>query len=93
MKKVMNAVLIGKFKDKYNAYRTDLLYEYRGKTYLITAYDNGYSESLRDQHKREQARIDRELLENQKPIQPYTGEADKALEQFFEYLDTGIWKD
>ena len=93
MKKVMNAVLIGKFKDKYNAYRTDLLYEYRGKTYLITAYDNGYSESLRDQHKREQARIDRELLENQKPIQPYTGEADKALEQFFEYLDTGVWKD
>ena len=93
MKKVMNAVLIGKFKDKYNAYRTDLLYEYRGKTYLITAYNNGYSESLRDQHKREQARIDRELLENQKPIQPYTGEADKALEQFFEYLDTGVWKD
>ena len=89
----MNAVLIGKFKDKYNTYRTDLLYEYRGKTYLITAYDNGYSESLRDQHKREQARIDRELLENQKPIQPYTGEADKALEQFFEYLDTGVWKD
>ena len=89
----MNAVLIGKFKDKYNAYRTDLLYEYRGKTYLITAYDNGYSESLRDQHKREQARIDRELLENQKPIQPYTGEADRALEQFFEYLDTGVWKD
>ena len=89
----MNAVLIGKFKDKYNAYRTDLLYEYRGKTYLITAYNNGYSESLRDQHKREQARIDRELLENQKPIQPYTGEADKALEQFFEYLDTGVWKD
>ena len=89
----MNAVLIGKFKDKYNAYRTDLLYEYRGKTYLITAYDNGYSESLRDQHKREQARIDRELLENQKPIQPYTGEADKALEQFFEYLDTGVWED
>lgn len=89
----MNAVLIGKFKDKYNAYRTDLLYEYRGKTYLITAYDNGYSESLRDQHKREQARIDRELLENQKPIQPYTGQADKALEQFFEYLDTGVWKD
>lgn len=89
----MNAVLIGKFKDKYNAYRTDLLYEYRGKTYLITAYDNGYSESLRDQHKREQARIDRELLENQKPIQPYIGEADKALEQFFEYLDTGVWKD
>ena len=93
MKKVMNAVLIGKFKDKYNAYRTDLLYEYRGKTYLITAYNNGYSESLRDQHKREQARIDRELLENQKPLQPYTGEADKALEQFFEYLDTGVWKD
>lgn len=62
----MNAVLIGKVKDKYNAYRTDLVYEYRGKTYVITAYDNGYSESLRDQHKREQARIDRELSENQR---------------------------
>ena len=69
----MNAVLIGKVKDKYNAYRTDLVYEYRGKTYVITAYDNGYSESLREQHKREQSRIDRELSENQKPIQPYTG--------------------
>ena len=79
----MRAKLIGKFNDKYNAYRTDLLYEYRGKTYLITAYDNGYSESLAIQHQREQARIDRELSESQKPIQPYTGEVDKALDQFF----------
>ena len=79
------AVLIGKVKDKYNAYRTDLVYEYRGKTYVITAYDNGYSESLRDRHKREQARIDRELSENQKPIQPYTGEVEKALDELFEY--------
>ena len=89
----MGAVLLGKVRDKYDKYRTDLLYEYRGKTYLITAYDNGYSESLCSQHKREQARIDRELLENQKPIKPYTGEVDKALERFFEYIDTGVWKD
>lgn len=80
----MNAVLIGKVKDKYNAYRTDLVYEYRGKTYVITAYDNGYSESLRDQHKREQARIDRELSENQKPIKPYNDEAERAINDLLE---------
>ena len=78
------AILIGKFKDKYNAYRTDLLYEYRGKTYLITAYDNGYSESLKDQHKREQTRIDRELIESQKPIQPYNDEAEKAINKLID---------
>lgn len=89
----MRAKLIGKVKDKYNVLRTDLVYEYRGKTYVITAYDNGYSESLAIQHQREQTRVDRELMENQKPIQPYTGEVDKALDQFFEYVDTGIWKD
>ena len=89
----MRAKLIGKVKDKYDSLRTDLLYGYRGKTYMITAYNNGYSESLAIQHQREQARIDRELMESQKPIQPYTGEVDKALDQFFEYVDTGIWKD
>ena len=51
--------------------------------YRIERNDN--SESLRDQHKREQARIDRELSENQKPIQPYTGEVEKALDELFEY--------
>ena len=42
---------------------------------------------MRDQHKREQARIDRELSENQKPIQPYTGEIEKALDEQFEYWE------
>lgn len=86
------AKLVSRIKDKYNAYRTDLIYEYRGKTYLITAYDNGYEETLRDQHKKEQARIDDEL-DNPQPIKPYTGDADKAFNKFFEYLETGIWED
>ena len=83
----MKAKLVGKVKDKYNKYRTDLIYEYKDKTYVITAYDNGYPESLAVQHRREQARIDREISESQKPIQPYTGEVDKALDELFEYWD------
>ena len=84
----MKSKLVGKVKDKYNKYRTGLIYEYKDKTYVITAYDNGYSESLAIQHQREQARIDREISESQKPIQPYTGEVDKALDKLFEYWDT-----
>ena len=82
----MKAKLLGKVKDKYDKYKTDLIYEYRGKTYVITAYDNGYSESLATQHKRVQTRIDNEM-DNPQPIQPYTGEVDKALDELFEYWD------
>ena len=36
--------------EKGNAYATLLFYEYRGKEYMITRYDNGCSETLREQH-------------------------------------------
>lgn len=88
----MKAKFIGKVKDKYSPLTTDLLYEYRGKTYMITAYNNGYSESLATQHQKEQTRIDNEI-DNPQPIKPYSDDTEKALDQFFEYCDTGIWKD
>lgn len=44
----------GAIRDKYNPYITELQYEYRGITYFVTSYKNGYSETLVSQHKEAQ---------------------------------------
>lgn len=44
----------GAIRDKFNPYITELLYEYRGITYFVTSYKNGYSETLVSQHKEAQ---------------------------------------
>ena len=64
---------------------TDLCYEYRGHKYIITKYNNGYmGESLAEQHRKEQANIDRMIEEaNQpKPEWKYEGSADQAFDEF-----------
>lgn len=82
----MRAELIASVKDKYNDYVTYLIYSYRGKEYMITAYNNGYSERLSTQHKYEQQRIDREL-ETQNTPGTYTGEVEDALDMLYD-----IWE-
>lgn len=64
------AKLIGRYQDRYNPYRTELFYEYRGVEYMVTCYNNGYSESLREQHRREQKRIDEALDKPAEPAKP-----------------------
>lgn len=74
-------------KDKY----TDtvyLFYKYKGKEYMITDTHNGYSETLAEQHKREQAKIDKQIEEDKKkPLvpEPYNNEAEKAIEDFLKW--------
>lgn len=63
------ARLIGKRYIK-NGYATELVYEYRGKEYMLTAYNNGYMEEpLYKQHAEEQLKIDKIIENKNKPIE------------------------
>ena len=55
----MKAKFIGKVYDRYGKY-VDLEYEYKGHTYFIRNHfsGNAMDESLYQQHKKEQERID-----------------------------------
>lgn len=68
--------------DKNNAYMTHLFYEYRGREYMITRHDNGYSESLREQHRLEQKRID-DLLDNPTKVCKPSGEVERAFSSLY----------
>lgn len=63
---------------------TDLHYEYRGHTYIVTKHNNGYmDEPMYIRHQKEQQRID-ELIEHENdPIPEYKG---MSLEEMFNYL-------
>ena len=52
-------------KDRYNSPVYE--YRYRSMTYYVTDYRNGYSETMRDQHINEQARIDRIIEAENRP--------------------------
>ena len=62
----MKAKFIGSVRDK-NGYAVHLFYKYREHEYMITAENNGYSETLREKHKQEQRRIDEAIAEKRKP--------------------------
>lgn len=47
------AIYKGKVRDR-NGYAVHLFYEYRGREYMITDENNGYSEPLWVKHKYEQ---------------------------------------
>ena len=72
--------------EKGNAYATLLFYEYRGREYMITKYDNGCGETLREQHLREQKRIDDSLDNPQPPAAP-TGNVERAIADFLAQMD------
>ena len=63
------ARLIGKRRIK-NGYATELFYQYRGKEYMLTVYNNGYmQEPLYKLHKEEQQKIDKAIENANKPIE------------------------
>lgn len=82
------AKFLGALRNKYDPYRVELMYEYRGRTYFVTDYRNGCSETLAEQHREEQANIDRILAEGEEHGE-YTGEVEEALEMLFNYWESG----
>lgn len=90
--KKYKAEYIGKSRDKYSnhgGYAVYLFYKYRGREYMITDTHNGYSETLAEQHKREQERIDREIKEENKPQKEYKYEdtAEYGFKLFWDYVE------
>lgn len=81
----------GKVRDRYSNAVT-LFYEYRGQEYMVTDEHNGYSETMAQKHRAEQERIDRMLAmppctgENHPE---YTGEAEKAFDMWWRYIEEG----
>ncbi|MBO7412782.1 MAG: hypothetical protein J6U20_03860 [Fibrobacter sp.] len=83
----MKARFVCKCRDNGNAYITHLFYEYRGREYMVTLYANGCcAESLREQHRREQERIDG-ILDTPEKIEPPAGDVEKAMADFWAYCE------
>ena len=59
------AVYKGKVRDR-NGYAVHLFYEYRGREYMITDEHNGYSQTIAEKHREEQARIDEYIEQRSK---------------------------
>ena len=55
------AKYIGRYVDKYDRDDVDLEYEYKGEIYYVHIHNTEGNKPLAWQHKREQARIDKEL--------------------------------
>ena len=81
------AIYKGKRHDPFSD-AVHLFYEYRGKEYIVTDEHNGYSEPMWVKHKNEQDRIDREIADASKPIEPYTyeGSGQEGFDLLFELL-------
>ena len=61
-------------------YAIELFYEYRGKEYMLTVYNNGYmQESLYKQHAEEQLKIDKIIENENKPIKQGTFDIDEIF--------------
>lgn len=77
----------------------EMLFEYRGKTYLVTRalswtacssdYTISGANSERNQHKRAQALIDNELDNPKSEIKPYNNSAEKAFDALLDYCLNG----
>lgn len=80
----MKAKYIGAHSDSWK--HTDLVYEYRGYTYIVTKDNNGYmGESLRAQHEKAQKDIDERIEAKDKPIPEwqYEGSAQEGFDLFW----------
>ena len=82
------AKFTGKVKDR-NGYAVHLFYEYKGREYMITDEHNGYSEPMYVKHQNEQARIDREIEEEKRPVKEWTykGSAQEGFDTFWKYVE------
>lgn len=92
---MVKAKYIGRYSDKYDRDSITLEYEYRNETYAVHVHNTKGNEPLSWQHKNAQARIDHEIeLEEKRKKSNFVGEpASKALDRFFEYLETGEWRE
>ena len=73
------AHLIGRRYIK-NGYATELFYQYCGKEYMLTIYNNGYmQEPLCKQHAEEQLKIDKIIENGNKPIEQGTFNIDEIF--------------
>lgn len=85
----MKAKFIGKYQGTgYDKHMVYLEYEYRGKTYTVYENKAKGNEPLADQHKSEQALIDRQL--DQKCNS--TEDAQIGFDKLWNYFETGIWE-
>jgi len=72
-----------------------LEYEYRGRTYEVYENRAKGNEPLSWQHANAQASIDAAIeLEEKQKESNFVGEpAQEALDRFFEFLETGVWRE
>ena len=83
----MKAKFKGKVRDA-NGYAVHLFYEYRGREYMITDMHNGCSETMAEQHRYEQKRIDKLIeLENAPKDFRYETTAQYGFELFWESVN------
>lgn len=69
---------------------TELHYEYRGYTYIVTKHNNGYmDETLSAQHDREQRAIDERIAHKDDPIPEwvYEGSGQEGFDLFWKYVN------
>ena len=69
---------------------TDLMYEYRGYTYIVTRHNNGYAfDDLASQHKKTQEEIDYKIEHKDDPIPEwqYEGSAEEGFDLFLNMVE------
>ena len=79
--------------DRHAWEHTDLMYEYRGQTYIVTKHNNGYSsDTLAEQHRKEQERIDYMIAHKDDPIPEWKYEvsAKEGFDLFWEYVEGDV---
>ena len=82
------AKYVGKVRDRFGR-AVHLFYEYRGHEYMITDEHNGYSETMREKHMKEQRIIDTMIEEKQKTEKEFRYEdtAEYGFELFWKYVE------
>ena len=86
----MRAKLVSTLKDRYGDGKT-AFYQYRGHEYMIHFCNNGCSDDdyIWKRHQEEQKKID-EMIEHKDDVvvpEPANNEWEKALDDFFKYME------
>ena len=77
--------------DRHAWEHDDMMYEYRGHTYIVTRHNNGYAfDSLASQHRKAQAEIDERIAHENDPVPEwhYEGSAQEGFDLFWEYVNS-----
>lgn len=79
--------------DKHAWEHTDLMYEYKGHTYIVTKYNNGYMGTpISKQHEEEQKKIDDMISHKNDEVQEwkYEGSAQEGFDLFWDYINNEV---